>query len=161
HAAFGIARKIEIEVDRAAPLQIAHVDAGLAETLHRAEADHDARPLNAGLVAAGAAVAVAPAAGREIDALSAPLTGERAHVLGRDAGFLLLPFGSLRNAVLVADQVRLPGVEADGMRPHVFLVVQTLLDPDIGDRHRHGRRGGRLWRKPLARQELRRGIVIR
>ena len=31
HAAFGIAGEIEIEVERAAPLQVAHVDAGLAE----------------------------------------------------------------------------------------------------------------------------------
>src|SRR6185437_7203507 len=72
HAAIGIAGEIEIEIDRAAPLQIAHIDAGLAEALHGNEAHHDACPLDAGLVAAGAAMAVAPAAGREIDALAAP-----------------------------------------------------------------------------------------
>ena len=72
HAAFGVAGEIEIEIDRRAPLQVAHVAAGLAEPLHRREAHHHARPLDAGLVAAGAAVAVAPAAGREIDALRAP-----------------------------------------------------------------------------------------
>src|SRR5688572_20860753 len=78
HAAFGIAGEIEIEVERAAPLQVAHVAAGLAEPLHRRQAHHYARPLDAGLVAAGAAMAVAPAAGREIDALLPPLAGERA-----------------------------------------------------------------------------------
>src|SRR5262249_41746731 len=69
HAAVGVAREIEIEVERAAPLQIAHVDAGLAQPLHGCEAHHHARPLDAGLVAAGAAVAIAPSAGRQIDAL--------------------------------------------------------------------------------------------
>src|SRR5262245_10413366 len=73
HAALGIAGEIEIEVERAAPLQIAHVAAGLADTLHGREAHHHARPRDAGLVAAGAAVAIAPAAGREIDTLPAPL----------------------------------------------------------------------------------------
>src|SRR6516225_5378765 len=62
HAAVGIAREVEIEIDRGAPLQIAHVDARLAETLHGDQAHHSARPLNAGLVAACAAMAVAPAA---------------------------------------------------------------------------------------------------
>src|SRR6202035_900458 len=80
HAAVGVAGEIEIEIERAAPLQIAHVDAGLAEALHRREANHHARPLDAGLIAAGAAVAVAPAAGAEIDALLAPFAGESAHV---------------------------------------------------------------------------------
>src|SRR5262249_37784333 len=107
HAAVGVAGEIEIEVERTAPLQIAHVYAGLAQPLHRGEAHHDARPLDAGLVAAGAAVAVAPAAGRQIDALPAPLARERAHVLGRNAGLLLLPLGRLRNAVLLAEQVGL------------------------------------------------------
>src|ERR1700683_2363347 len=78
HAAVGIAGEIEIEVDRRAPLQIAHIDAGLAEALHGGEADHDARPRNAGLVAAGAALAGAPAAGGQIGALFAPLAGARA-----------------------------------------------------------------------------------
>src|SRR6185436_10878290 len=91
HAAVGITREIEIEVERAAPLQIAHVDAGLAEALHRGQAHHHARPLDAGLVAAGAAVAVAPAAGRQIDALPAPLARERTHVPRRHTGLLLLP----------------------------------------------------------------------
>src|SRR5207248_2007750 len=105
HAAFGVAGEIEIKVDRRAPLQVAHVAAGLAETLHRREAHHHAGPLDAGLVATGATVAVAPAAGREIDALLAPLAGERTHVLGRNAGFLLLPLRRLRNAVLFADEI--------------------------------------------------------
>src|SRR5277367_1570152 len=89
HAAVGIAWKIEIEIERAAPLQIAHVDAGLAEPLHRRETHHDAGPLDAGLVAAGAAMAVAPAAGREVDALPSPFAGERADVLRGNAGLLL------------------------------------------------------------------------
>src|SRR5262249_20570285 len=105
HAAFGVAREIEIEVERAAPLQVAHVAAGLAQPLHGGEAHHHARPLDAGLIAAGAAMAVAPAAGREIDALPAPFTRERAYVLGRNAGLLLLPLGGLRDAVLLAEQV--------------------------------------------------------
>src|SRR5262249_47363042 len=116
HAAVGVAGEIEIEVERAAPLQIAHVAAGLAEPLHGAEAHHHARPLDAGLVAAGAAVAVAPAAGREIDALPAPLPRQRAHVLRRNAGLLLLPIGRLGDTVLVAEQIGLPLVEADRVR---------------------------------------------
>src|SRR4029077_707229 len=80
HATLGIAGEIELEVEWAAPLQVTHVDAGLSEALHRREAHHDPRPLDAGLVAASAAMAVAPAAGREIDALPAPFTRERAHI---------------------------------------------------------------------------------
>src|SRR6185295_7495572 len=113
-----------------APLQIAHVAAGLAQPLHGRETHHHPRPLDAGLVAAGAAMAVAPAAGREIDALLPPLAGERAHVLGRDAGLLLLPFRRLRDAVLDAEQVFLPLVEADRMSLDVVLVIETFLDPD-------------------------------
>ena len=161
HAAVGIAGEVEIEVERAAPLQIAHVDAGLADALHRREAHHHAGPLDAGLVAAGAAVAVAPAAGREIDALPAPLARERAHVLGGNAGFLLLPFGGLGDAVLVAEEVGLPRIEADRVGGDVVLVVQAFLDPHIGDRHRHRDRGGRLRGEPFARQELRRRVVVR
>src|SRR5262249_11337840 len=80
HAAFRIAGEIEIEVERAAPLQIAHVAAGFAQPLHGRKAHHHARPLDAGLIAAGAAMAVAPAAGGEIDALRAPLARARAPV---------------------------------------------------------------------------------
>ena len=160
HAAFGIAGEIEIEVERAAPLQVAHVAAGLAEPLHRREAHHHARPLDAGLVAAGAAVAVAPAAGREIDALASPVARQRAHVLRRDAGFLLLPFGRLRNAVLDAEQVVLPLVEADSVGLDVFLVIEAFLRPDVRDRHRHRDRGGRPRREPLAGQELRRRVEV-
>ena len=111
HAAVGIAGEIEIEVDRRAPLQVADIDAGLAQPLHGGEADHHAGPWNAGRVAAGAAVAVAPAAGRQIDALLAPFARKRAYVLGRNAGFLLLPLGRLRNAVVVAEKIGLPLVE--------------------------------------------------
>ena len=151
HAAFGIAGEIEIEVERAAPLQIAHVAAGLAEPLHRGEAHHHARPLDAGLVAAGAAVAVAPAAGREIDALLAPLARERAHVLGGNAGLLLLPLRRLRDAVLDAEQVILPLVETDGVGLDVFLVIEAFLHPHVGDRHRHRDRGGRAAARTICR----------
>ena len=126
HAAVGVAGEIEIKVERRAPLQVAHVDAGLAEPLHGDEADHHARPLHAGLVAAGAAVAVAPAAGREIDALSAPFAGERAHVLRRNAGFLLLPLRRFRDAVLFAEQIGLPLVEADGVGLDILLCRRGL-----------------------------------
>ena len=51
----------------------------------------------------GTAVAVTPAAGREVGALRRPFTRQRAHILGRNAGLLLLPFRRLRDAVLVAD----------------------------------------------------------
>src|SRR5262249_23326516 len=123
HAAVGIAGEIEIEVERAAPLQIAHVDARLAEPLHRREAHHHARPLDAGLVAAGRAMTVAPAAGREIDALLAPLAGQCADVPRGYAGLLLLPLGRLRDAVVLAEQIGSPFVEADRVRAHIVLVV--------------------------------------
>ena len=160
HAAFGVAREIKVKVERRAPLQVAHVAAGLAEALHCGEAHHHARPRDAGLVAAGTAVAVAPAAGGEVDALGAPFAGERAHVLRWNAGFFLLPLRRLRDAVLVADEIGLPFVEADGVGLHIFLVVEAFLDPDIGDRHRHRRRCRWLRREPLARQELRGRIVV-
>src|SRR5205823_5729611 len=134
HAAVGVTGEIEIEIERAAPLQIAHVDARLAQPLHRGEADHHARPLDAGLVAARAAVAVAPASGRKINAFSSPLARERAHIFGRNAGLLLLPLGRLRDAVLLAEKVRLPRIETDGVGADEFLVVETLLDPDVSDR---------------------------
>ena len=136
-------------------MQVAHVDAGLAEALHGGEAHHGARPLDAGLVAAGAAVAVAPAAGCEVDALLAPFARERAHVFGRNAGFPLLPFRRLRDAVLVAQQIGLPFVKADGVGLYILFVVEAFLDPHIGDRHRHGGRRGRLGREPFAGQKLR------
>ncbi len=160
HAAVGIAGEIEIEVDRRAPLQITHVDAGLAEALHGNEAHHDARPGNAGLITAGAAVAVAPAAGREIDALTPPFARQRAHVFCRNAGFLLLPLGRFRNAVIVAKEIGFPFIEADRVGLDVAFVVEVFLDPDVSDGHRHRDRRGRLWRKPFAGQKLRGGVVI-
>src|ERR1700720_2090159 len=72
----------------APPLQGPHVAARLPEPLHRRQAHHHARPLDAGLVAAGAAMTVAPAAGRGIDAPPAPLPGARAPGAGRAAGLL-------------------------------------------------------------------------
>src|SRR5208282_3724677 len=97
---------------------------------------------------------------RKIDAFAAPFARQRAHVFGRHAGFGFLPFGRLGDAILLAQQIRLPLVEADGMGCHVFLVVETFLDPDIGDGHGHRGRGRRPRRKPLARQELRRRVVV-
>ncbi len=46
------------------------------------------------------------------------------------------------------------------MRLDVVLVVEALLDPDIGDGHGHGDRCGRFRRKPFAGQELRRSVVV-
>ena len=68
--------------------------------------------------------------------------------------------GVFGDAVLVADEIGLPLVEADRVGLDVFLVVEPFLDPDIGDRHRHRDRGGRLRREPFARQELRGGVVV-
>src|SRR5262249_12078052 len=133
----------------------------LAEPLHRGQAHHDARPLDAGLVAAGAAVAVAPTAGREIDALPAPFARERAYVLCRHAGPLLLALPRPGDAVLFAEKIGPPFVEADGVGFHVLLVVEIFLDPDVSDRHGHRDRGGWPGREPLARQELRRRVVVR
>src|SRR5262249_58644654 len=99
------------------------VAARVPEPLHGGQAHHDARPWDAGLVAAGAAMAVAPAAGREIDALPAPFARERAHVLCRHAGLLLLPLRRLGDAVFFAEQIGPPFVEADGVGLHVVLVV--------------------------------------
>ena len=142
-------------------MQVAHVDARLAEPLHRGQAHHDARPLDTGLVAAGAAMAVAPTAGREIDAFPDPLACERTHVLCRHAGLFLLPLRRLPDAVLFAEEICAPFIETDGVGLHVLLVVEVFLDPDVGDRHRHRDRGGGPGREPLARQELRRRVVVR
>src|SRR6266571_655140 len=160
HAAVRVAGEIELEIERAAPLQITHIDAGLAQPLHRGQAHHDARPLDAGLVAARATMTVAPAAGREIDALLAPFARERAHVFCRNTCLFLLPFRRLRSAVLLAEEIGLPLIEPDRVRLHVFLVIEVFLDPDVSDRHRHrdGSRGP--GREPLARQELRRRVVV-
>ena len=160
HAAIGIAGEIEIEVDRGAPLQVPHIDAGLAQSLHRDEAHHRARPLDAGLVAAGAAMAVAPAAAGEISALLCPFARERAHVLGRNAGLLLLPFRRFRRPVLLAHDIGLPRVEADGVGRDIVFVVQAFVDPHIGDRERERGRGGRLRTQPFAGEELGRRIEI-
>ncbi len=159
HAALGVAGEVEVEVDRRAPLQVAEVDAGLAEALHRHQAYAHARPLDASGVAARAAVAGAPAARAEVGALGAPFAGQRADVAGGNAGFLLGPFGSLGDAVLLAEEVGLPHVEPLGTGGDVVLVVEVFLDPDVGQGHAHGGRGGWLRRDPFAAQELR-GVVV-
>src|SRR5207302_304416 len=112
------------EIERAAPLQIAHVYAGLAKALHSDQTHHHARPLNSGLVAAGAAVAVAPAARCEINALPAPFAGQRANIFGRNAGLFLLPLRRFGNAVLLAEQIGLPLVETDSVRLDILFVVE-------------------------------------
>ena len=133
HAAVGIAWKVEIEVVGRAPLQIAHVDAGLAEPLHRDEADHRARPLNPGGISAGAAVAVAPGAGAQVGLLGSPFSCERANVACGHAGLRFLPFGRFRDTVGFAEDVVGPLLEADGVSRNVVLVVKTLGYPDIGN----------------------------
>ena len=105
HATIGVAGEIEIEIVRRTPLQIAHIDAGLAEPLHRDQADHRPRPLNPGGISARAAVTVAPGAGAEIGFLRSPFSGECADVAGRHAGFRFLPLGRFRRAVGLAEHI--------------------------------------------------------
>ena len=159
HAPFGVAREIEIGVHRRAPLEVAHVDARLADTLHGDQADHHPGPLDAGGVAARPAVAVAPAAGAEIGLLPAPVAGQRADRLGGHAGLGLLPFGRFRDAVLVAHDIGLPDIEAQGLGLDELLVVEPFLDPHVGDRQGEGGVGGRLGGDPLAAQHLG-GVVV-
>src|SRR5262245_35087986 len=45
--------------------------------------------------------------------------------------------------------------------PTYGIVIAVLLYACVCDRHSHRDRGGRLRREPLARQELRRGVVVR
>ena len=157
-AALGVAREEERQIDRRAPLQIAEIHARLAQPLHRHEAHHRARPLVAGGAAAGAAEAVAEPAGGEIGALGAPLPRQRAHRARRHAGLALLPFGRLGDAVVVAEDVALPLLEAVRARRDEVLVVQALVDPDMGDGERQRGVGAGARRDPVAAQEGR-GVV--
>ena len=154
HAAFCVAREIEIEIDRRAPLQVAEVDARFAEPLHGHQADADPGPLDAGGIAACPAMAGAPAAGAEVGTLGAPFPRQGADVAGRNAGFLGRPFRRLGRAVVLAQDIGLPFIEPLGAGGDVVLVVEVLGNPDIGQGHAHGRRGGWLGGDPLAAQEL-------
>src|SRR5262249_57187627 len=107
------------------------VHARFAEALHGNEANHDARPLNSGLITASAAVTIAPAARREIDALLTPFPCQCADVFGRNAGFLFLPLWRFRDAVLFAEQLGFPLVEAHRVRLDIISVLQAFLDPHI------------------------------
>ena len=149
-----------MQIKRRRPLQIAQIDARLADTLHGHEADHGARPLNACGIAAGAAIAVAGATSGEIGLLVAPGAGQGAHILGGNTGFLFLPFRSLRNAVFVTQNVGFPGIEPFRPLFDIVFVVKVFGNPDIGDGHGHGRVGGRLGGQPLAAQHLGRIVVV-
>ncbi len=159
-AALGITREIEVEIDGRAVLQAAEIDAGLAETLHRHQQHHRARPLRTRRRAIGAAERRALAAAGEVGAFRSPLARQRAHDRGRHAGFGLLPFRRLRRRAVLAEQMRAPGVEAGGAFCDIVLVVEPLDDPDVHDRLRQGRIGSRPDRNPLAAEEGRRRIQI-
>ena len=133
---------------------------GLAEALHGDQADHDTRPLDAGLVAAGAAVPVTPAARAEIGFFAAPISGQRPYRLGRHARLGFLPFRGLGHAIFVAQNVIAPHVEADGAVFDIVLVVEALFDPHMGNGQRHGRIGGRPGRDPFAAEQLGRVVVV-
>ena len=150
-----------MQVVRDADLEAAEIDARLAPALHGHHHDHAARPLRTGRAAAGAAEAGAGHADGQIDLLAAPLAGQGAHVLGRDAGLRLLPFGRLGDAVGFAEQVRLPFVEAGGAGGDVVLVVEALGDPDIHDRLGERRVGLRPDGNPASAQQLGRRIAVR
>src|SRR5450759_2985292 len=84
----------------------------------------------------------------------------RAHILGWDAGLLLLPFGRLGHAVAFAHDIGLPGVETDRVRGYVFLVVKSFRDPNVSDSHGERRRGRRLRADPFTWQKLGGRVVM-
>ena len=152
--AIGVTGEIEAEVMRHAELQVADIDTWLAQTLHGDQADHHARPLIAGGIAGRAAEGITHAADRQIGAFRPPSTGQRAHVFGRYAGLRLLPFRCLRRAVLGAQHIVAPDIEAFGAGLHIFLVIKIFGDPHIGDGQRQRRRGARPRGDPLAAEKL-------
>ena len=105
------------------------------------------------LAEGGAARGVAALQGRGLG--GGELDREPADGLGRDAAALGGPFGSLRHAVALAQQVGLPGgaggravrqvrlVEAQHMAVAVGLVVQALAHDHVG----HGDKGGGVGRR--------------
>ena len=160
-AAFRIAGKIEVEIDGRTILQTAEIDAGLAQPLHRHQEHHRTRPLRACRRTIGAAEGRAFAAARQVCALGAPFTRERAHDGGRHAGLALLPFRRLGRRTVLAEKMCAPFVEAGRARRDIILVVELFVDPDMHDRLRE--RGIRAWPDldPLAAEEGGRRIEIR
>jgi len=119
----GIAWEVKPRVHRCPDGHVAHVDSGLAEALHRHQADHGARPFQAGGAAAGAAQLVASSACAKIGFLGSPFPGQRPDVFSRDAGLAFLPLGSFGNVVFLAQDVILPRVKSGCARGNIFLVV--------------------------------------
>ena len=91
-AALGIAREVEVGVDRRALRGRPDVGAGLAHALHGGQRDHAARPLDAVRGAAGAAPA-AQSAGRQVGFASCAHSRARARI--SQAGTPTLGFGPL------------------------------------------------------------------
>ena len=102
HAAVCVTGEIKVKIHRCSPLQVANVNTRLAQALHRDQAHHGASPLDAGGVAAGTAVPIAPSANPEVGFLASPFTRQRPHIAGRYGGFGFLPFGAFGDAVLLA-----------------------------------------------------------
>ena len=110
---------------------------------------------------AGSTESAAQGPRRQIGLLARPEACERARIFRRYAGLALLPFGRLRLAVIEAEQVAAPLLEAGGALCDVGLVVQSFARPDIHDRDREGRIAGGLDRNPTAAEQLRGGIAVR
>ena len=153
HAAIGIAREGEAQIDGRAPLEQAVIDARFAYALHGHQAGHGARPLNACGRAAGAAVTIAPTTRAQIGLPARPAPRQCAHFPGRNAGLQLLPFGRLRDAILDAQQVIAPFIETQAAIGNEFLVVGVFGNPYVGDCHAHRRIGRRLRCNPLAAKQ--------
>lgn len=132
-AAFGIARKIEVIINRCPKLQISEVHAWLSKALHRHEAHHCACPLRACRGATSTAECGALAASSEIGARAPPFAGERARDLRRDTCFSFLPLRRLRTSILNAQNVVAPLFETGRFATDIVLVVQAFGNPHIGD----------------------------
>ena len=141
-------------------MQVAVVDPGPPHALHCHQAGAGARPLDAGGRTAGAAMAIAPAAGTKVSLFLAPLSREGADILGGDTGFALLPFGCFGYAVLFAQNVVLPYLKAGAALGNEFLVVQAFGHPHVGNGHRHRRVGTRLGGEPFAAVQGRCVVVV-
>ena len=81
--------------------------------------------------------------------------------MGRNAGFCFLPFRRLRHAVVDAEHIVAPFLEAGRAVGDVVFVVQPFVHPDVHDRDRQRRVGARLDRNPAAAEELRGRIKVR
>src|SRR5262249_54171770 len=112
-----------------------------------------------GLITASAAVTIAPAARREIDALLTPFPCQCADVFGRNAGFVFLPLWRFRDAVLFAEQIGFPLVEAHRVCLDIIFVVEAFLDritmpvpnsfPASASRRSRRHRSRWPWRSPM------------